>query len=290
MIRCQGMTAILLALLASACFGLALVLTQFGLRHLHPRAGAAVSIPTATALFWAASPMFLDLQGWQLQAVAIFAVVGLFFPAAVTLLTFEANQRLGPTVAGAVGSTAPLFAVAGAVVFLGEKLTAYGALAVLAVVAGVVILSLRPATAHKPWPPRDLLLPIGAAALRGLAQAAIKAGLAIWPSPFAAGVIGYTVSTASIATLTQLDGQPHWINAKGIFWFALVGVCNGVAVLTMYAALNAGPVIQVAPTVATYPVFALIFGIVLLPAERLTVRIAAGVLLTVAGVAALLLR
>jgi len=49
-----------------------------------------VSIPTTAILFWALSPFF-DVKTWQLQAAAIFAFVGLFFPAIVTLLTFEAG-------------------------------------------------------------------------------------------------------------------------------------------------------------------------------------------------------
>ena len=81
----------LLALSASACFGLALVITQFGLRYVRAATGAAVSIPTTCVLFWLLSPFLLDLEGWQIQAVAIFAFVGLFFPAVVTLLTFEAS-------------------------------------------------------------------------------------------------------------------------------------------------------------------------------------------------------
>src|SRR5436190_1683027 len=94
---------IFLALLASACFGLALVITQFGLRHAVAADGVLVSIPVTAVLFWALSPFVLDFSIWQWSAAAIFALVGLFFPAAVTLLTYEANQRIGPTITGALG-------------------------------------------------------------------------------------------------------------------------------------------------------------------------------------------
>jgi drug/metabolite transporter (DMT)-like permease len=136
---------ILLALLASACFGLALVVTQFGLRHMAAADGVLVSIPTTTAVFWALSPFILDLAGWQAPAAAIFALVGLFYPAVVTLLTYEANQRMGPTITGTIGGTAPLFAAVAAVLFLGERLTLVAAAATLAVVAGIAVLS---------WPSR----------------------------------------------------------------------------------------------------------------------------------------
>jgi drug/metabolite transporter (DMT)-like permease len=282
---------ILLALLASACFGLALVVTQFGLRHVPAMTGALVSIPATTVLFWLLSPALLDLGGWQMQAAVIFALVGLFFPAAVTLLTYEANQRMGPTITGAVGSTAPLFAATAAVLLLGERLTILGALATAAIVAGVATLSWQSKNYPLEWPSRFLLLPLTAAALRGLAQAAIKLGLAIWPSPFAASLIGYTVSVASVAAGTRLrQGQMRpRLNIKGALWFLLVGLSNGAAVLSMYAALNLGAVTLVAPSVATYPLFSLLFGALLLPGERITPRIVTGVALTVAGVAGLLL-
>jgi drug/metabolite transporter (DMT)-like permease len=283
---------VFLALLASACFGLALVITQFGLRHLQAAAGAVVSIPTTAVLFWAVSPFLLDLDGWQTQAAGIFALVGLFFPAIVTLLTFEANRSMGPTVTGAVGSTAPLFAVAAAILLLGESVTIRGALATIFIVVGIAMLTLQPKDSPNRWPRRLLVLPLTAAALRGLAQAAAKLGLALWPSPFAAGLIGYTVSAASIAAAARirLASRGLALNTKGTLWFAAVGLCNGAAVLSMYAALKLGSVTTVAPVVATYPLFSLLFGAFWLPQERPTPRMVIGVALTIAGVAALLVR
>ena len=69
----------------------------------------------------------------------------------------------------------------------------------------------------------------------------------------------------------------------------MVGVCNGAAVLSLYAALSLEAVTIVAPTVATYPLFALLFGALLLPDQRVTPRSAVGTLLTVTGVITLLL-
>jgi drug/metabolite transporter (DMT)-like permease len=283
---------VFLALLASACFGLALVITQFGLRHLQAAAGAVVSIPTTAVLFWAVSPFLLDLDDWQTQAAGIFALVGLFFPAVVTLLTFEANRSMGPTITGAVGSTAPLFAVAAAILLLGESMTLRGALATAFIVAGIAMLARQPKDSPNRWPKRLLALPLTAAALRGLAQVAAKLGLALWPSPFTASLIGYTVSAASIAAAARvrLGSSGLGLNTRGTLWFAIVGLCNGAAVLSMYAALNLGSVTTVAPIVATYPLFSLLFGASLLPQERATPRMVIGVALTISGIAALLVR
>jgi drug/metabolite transporter (DMT)-like permease len=283
--------AVVFALIAAACFGLALVVTQFGLRHLAPADGALVSIPVTAMLFWALSPFCLDPSGWQASAALLFAGVGLFFPAAVTQLTFEANRRLGPTTAAALGGTTPLFAGVAAVLFLGERPTPLAAAATLAVVAGIATLSGQHKGGLAAARTRLLLLPLAAALLRGLAQAATKIGLTLWPSAFGAALIGYSVSALALAVDARLRRgvvRPAF-NRHGALWFALVGICNGAAVLAMYAALAFGAVTLVAPTIATYPLFSLIFGALLLRDERVTARAATGTLLVVAGIGALIL-
>jgi transporter family protein len=136
-----------------------------------------------------------------------------------------------------------------------------------------------------------LWLPLAAAVLRALAQVLSKAGLALWPNPLAAVLIGYSVSTAVVwmATLLSRRRQAFMFTGRGVLWFALTGVLNGTAVLSMYSALNAGPVHIVSPIVATYPLFTLALGALVLR-ERLSRRLMAGVALTVAGVVILLAR
>lgn len=276
---------------AAALFGAALVTTHSGLRHMDALSGARVSIPTATLLFWVSAPVF-DWSGWQASAAGIFALVGIFFPAAVTLLTFAANQRLGPNVAASIGSTAPMFAVLGAAMFLSEALGARELIATAIIVLGSMLLS-RPDGADAGGRPRAVLwLPWSAAALRALAQVLSKAGLALWPNPFAAALVGYTVSAAAVWTAPALD--PHRTafacNRNGAVWFGLTGALNGAAVLFMYYALNTGPVYIVSPIVATYPLFTLALSALALREQRFGRRLLGGVALTVAGVAVLLAR
>jgi drug/metabolite transporter (DMT)-like permease len=133
--------ALVLAMLSSLCFGIALVTGRVGLRTLDARSGAAISIPTATLLFAVAAPFALHVDGFSVGAALLFAVVGLFFPAIVTILTFRSNEELGPTVTSAVSGTAPLFALLAAGLLLGERIPAQAAAATVAVVAGVGLLS-----------------------------------------------------------------------------------------------------------------------------------------------------
>ena len=269
----------MLAALSAICFGTALVSAKFGLRALDARSGAAISIPTATVLLVLAAPFALDVSGFTLTAALIFAAVGLFFPALVTLITFAANDRLGPSVTATVSSTAPLFALLAALLILGERIPARALVATGGVVAGVALLSWRGGTLMR----RALWLPVTGAALRGLVQVVVKAGLALWPNPFAASLIGYGVSSVTVTLAAR--GRQRLPERSAVLWFMATGLLNGLAVLLMYAALSAAPVSLVAPLVAGYPLVTVLLGAALLHEERLTVRSVAGALLIVGAIA-----
>lgn len=284
------MTSIVLAFGAAFLFGLALVLAQVGLRYVAPLSGAAIAIPSSTALFICVAPFALADATPIWAAVPIFAAIGLMFPGTVTLLTFVANRALGPVMTGTLGNLAPLFAVALAFVILGEALRVLQLGGLLAIVAGIAVLTAtRGGRAHR-WCSWYLLLPLAAAALRGATQATVKLGLEIWPSPFAAALIGYVVSTVVVLTAARIGTGRFVADApvRGLLWFVAVGWCNGLAALLMYAALAKGSVALVSPLVATYPLVTVLGTALLFGKVEGGLQLALGVALTVAGVALLI--
>jgi drug/metabolite transporter (DMT)-like permease len=284
------MTAIALTLVATLFYGAALVITQLALRSAPPWRGAAISVPSAAVMFWCLAPFLIDAGSADAGAALIFALVGLLFPATVTLLSMEANRRMGPNLTGAVGNTTPLFAVLLAVVVLGEALGALQGLGIAVIVAGVTLLSLDRARAGGRWPLWVLALPIAAAVVRGAAPPAIKLGLAAWNDPLAAALISYTVSAAVlvVAAHVRAGGRLPPVDAKGTAWFIAVGLCNGLAVLLIYAALARGPVTLVAPLFAAHPLVTLALSRLLLRHEPFGLQLALGVAATVAGVVLLI--
>ncbi len=277
-----------LALLSSACFGSALIVNHLGLRHATSYVGARISLSTTFVLWCVLAPMLLDLSLWHAGAALIFAIVGLFYPGAVTVLSNESNRLLGPTLTGTISSSTPLFATALAVLILGEKLTLPIAGGGLAIVAALVVMSWRGSTsAPLGW---LVLLPLSTAALRGLAQTLSKLGLAFWPSPFAAALIGYTVSATGIWGIMLARGRsgaPDRFTRAAVPWFMAAGILNGCALLLLYHALHVGRVSIVAPLVALYPLFTMLFSAIFLKTEVLGRRLVFGALLAVAGVGAL---
>ena len=210
---------------------------------------------------------------------------GVAFPAWVTLLTFEANRRLGPTLTGTLGAVTPLFTVLGGVLLLRESPTAAELGGTAGVVAGVMILTGTGAVAGggSRW---LLALPVAAAVIRALAQVGTKVGLALLPQPFLAALVGYTVSTAMVFAFSSgLGTVPRFsLRSRGVGWFVLSGLCNGGSVLALYTALQHGPVSVVAPVSAGYPVVTYLLSFALFPEERHGLRRLAGVALVVAGV------
>ncbi len=282
-------TSVLWALLAAACFGAGLVIGRRGLAQVAPLSGATISLPTTCAILWLLSPLMLDLSGWDTRAALIFAVTGLFFPALATLLGFEANRRMGPGTAGALSGSTPLFAIAGAIVFLGEHITPSIVAGTVVVVAGGALLSLGGRVTPRAWPLIALVFPLGAGLVRAVAQTFTKAGFGLWNNPFAAVLIGYTASAVLVTIIGLTCGQRAAnVRRNMLPLFMTVGLCNGGAMLFLYQALSTGSVAVVSTVAATSPLFGLAFGALLLREERITLRIACGVALSVGGVGLLL--
>jgi drug/metabolite transporter (DMT)-like permease len=286
-----AMTAAIFALTAATFLGGGLVLTHFGLRHVDPVSGAAISIPSFTLCFIVAAPFLLHGDTIVWHAVPIFAAVGLVFPATLTILTFASNRALGPVVTGALGNLAPLFSVVLAVLLLHEPLSPSQLAGLVVIVAGVLMINVSRRQQVGNWRTWALLLPLGAAAVRGVIPPVIKIGLEIWPNPIAAGLTGYIFSSLTVLMLERIRNG-HFIvrtSWQGRLWFASNGICNGIGTLLIYAALGAGPVTLVAPLYATSPLITLAMSAVVLRQLQITPRLAAGTATTVAGVVMILL-
>lgn len=284
------MTAILYAFASAAFLGGGVVLTQFGLRTIHPLSGAALSIPSFTLLFLLLSPFLLHGETIVWRAVPIFAAVGLGFPAAATLLTFTSNRSLGPVATSSLGNLAPLFSVALAILILHEPLRLIQFIGLMVSIGGVLIITVNRTGNARDWRTWALLLPLAAALLRGIAPPVIKIGLEIWPNPIGAGLTGYIFSTLTVLTLERIRNG-HFIARGpniGRLWFALTGIVNGIGTLLLYLAVGAGPVTLVAPLIATYPLVTVGLSALVLSNVRITARLVTGVAMTVAGVALIL--
>lgn len=275
---------VVLALCAAFLFALGIQFTRKGLRYTDSRSGTLISIGTATFLYWAVSPWLLEQHYWLSPAIVLFAAIGLFRPFLSSNLSMAGTQYLGATISSTLASTSPLFGVALGVLLLGEYLGLDIAFGTTAIVAGVVVLSWRHHVSRT-WPWWALLLPVGAALLRSVAQAFAKLGMESLPSPYFVGLVGYSVS------FLVAVADHHWRGAAlarvinlGCGWLVLTGLSYGFAILSLNGALNCGRLSVVAPIVACSPLFTLLLGVSLFRERAVTARVVLAVLLVVPGV------
>ena len=185
-----------------------------------------------------------------------------------------------------LSATSPLFGAAFGVLILGESLSPELMAGTVGVMLGVIALSWRGDTVAQ-WPMWALLLPVAAAVLRVLANVLAKLGMDILPSPYFAGLVGYTVSFA-IALLhhryRRASPGRRVIDAAGAGWLVGTGIAYGLAILALNSALYCGQLVIVIPVAATTPAFVMLLGVLLFRERGLTRRRALAVLLVVASV------
>lgn len=279
----------LLSFLSAMLFAAGTVSAQFGLRYLPGLVGASISVPTSAAFFVLLAQFTVDWKGWDSGSAAIFAVSGLVYPAAVTLLTFTSNARLGGNLTAALTNLAPLFAISLAVVFLGEALHVGQITGIAVLLGGLGLITLARVQTHTRADLWLLLIPVAAAALRGAAQPLVKSGLAGWPDALAAATIAYVVSASVIWSVRLIAGPRTCSYTRaGVLWFMLIGLCNGLALLTLYTALNLGPVSVVAPVVACFPLLTYAINRLVLRERAASPLGFAGIGLSVLGIILLL--
>lgn len=274
-----------LAILAAMQFAGGTLLAKRGLESTNSVTGALISIATSALVYWLLMPFAVELHDWRSPAVLIFAAIGLLRPSVSTMLAYEGTRRLGPTISATFASFSPLFAMAGAVLFLSETLRPTTLAGILGVVAGIMVLTGR-GGARRGWTASALLFPVGASLIRASAHVGAKWGLNLLPSVVMSGLVAYTVSllVALAITLARGDKALPDLRSEGLKWLVAAGLLNAGAIFALNTGLMIGEVVVVSPLVATYPLFTMLGSRLFYGQEALTRRTVAGVLLLVPSV------
>jgi drug/metabolite transporter (DMT)-like permease len=279
-----SLISILYATMTAAFFGGQVVLTMRSLNYVDPQTSSMISMGTCVVVFWFLAPFLLRIEYFLNPGMWIFFANGLIHPLFSMYLAFEATKRMGATVSATIAATAPLFASAGAVLALGEHLTVALLTGTLGTVVGVMVLSWK-RQGPTNWALSALLLPIGAAAIRGTNHMVGKFGLEMLPSPYFASLVSFTVSFigAILIYRYRLGTLPLKLHRQGLKWSGLSGLSIAMGVLCMYSALHTGLVIVASPIISAYPLFTFLISLISRQ-EALSLRVLVGVMLVVGGV------
>jgi drug/metabolite transporter (DMT)-like permease len=275
------MTALVLAALSAFLFGAMTVLVRIALRTgAAPEVGSLFTILPAAAVTLAVS---LARGDWDLASAWPFVLAGLLAPGIAQILFTFGVRDAGASRTSVTVGTAPLFAVATALVFLDEPLVA-GLLigAALIVTGGILLASDRARPEH--------FKRIGLVyALIGTAAFATRDTLVRWlvsdatdvPPVLAASVAMLTGAAVALSFVAWRRAEVTRSAARA---FVPAGLCYGLSYVCLFEAFARGRVSVVSPIVATESLWGVTLSwLVLRQSESVGRRLAVGAAFVVAG-------
>jgi DME family drug/metabolite transporter len=223
-------------------------------------------------------------------SVAAFVAAGLTGTLVGRAFFYAGIESIGASRAEPMKGAMPLCATLIAVVVLEEPLSAGNLVGVLAIVAGVALISREIATTHAAVSNDvgiELVFPLVAAMAYGIEPIFAKLGFAEGTTV----VTGLLIKTgaATIGFLGYLLWRRNGSRAARILparnrWFLAAGILNTGFLLLYYTALTVAPVVLVVPIVQTSPLFVLVLSVLFLQRrERVTRQLAAGAVVVVVG-------
>lgn len=291
----------LLALITAACFGLNPVVLRLGFTRAPGSVDAAVTIGLAIALpLYLAIVPFTGGLHWERMtgtALVAFAFGGLFGGGIGRRWMYTAIDRIGAAPATAIKNSAPLFSTLFAVPLLGERVGAKEWASIVMIVAGIWLLTWRPAGAKKVRTLLDVgvIAAIGSALSYGIRPLILKFGLTEVNLPITAAVVaafsalGYALLLSRPWTWTwlraPLPGSGPRIGTPAITLFIAAGLLQTAGLLSLIFAVSDDAVTRVYPVTAAAPLFTVAFTLLLLRGtERINARVLFAVCAIVTGV------
>lgn len=273
------MIAVGLALLSAALFGGMSVALRFALdRERDVMLGAFVTVSTAlvVALAWAFAEA--PSRGVHAGAAWPFALAGLLQPGVGQLFATLAIRETGSSRASMVFGTAPLVAVAIALVLLGEPVRAPLVVGAVLIVGGSVELARernRPAHFRR----------IGLAyALVTVVLFASRDNLVRWLAKSTSAPPAVSASAALLGGLALLTLVVRPRLSKQALPFVPAGICFGLSYVALFEAFYRGRVSIVSPLVATESLVGVgLSALLLRQTELVGRRLVIGACLIVAG-------
>lgn len=236
--------------------------------------------------------LFADPLGeLTVRSLGIFVAAGLTGTLAGRAFHYEGIKRIGASRAEPIKASQPLHASVIAIVVLGEIVTPGHALAMVAIVVGIALISVEHRRSEDTAGNGGLVglaFPLAAALFFGIEPTFAKLGFAAGVSPLS-GLLIKTVS-AGVGFLAYLGAtsglpRPASFDRPELPWLIGAGVANTGFMLAYYAALDVAPVSVVVPLVQTSPLLVIVVSLLVVrdDLERVGPRLVVGALIAVVG-------
>jgi len=280
------MVAILLALFGSFWFAAAMVFINRGVLSIDYFRGLLANLGVNAVLLWLYVLLFIDNVDLKLPVYSLFVAVGIFVPGIARFFIFKGMERLGAPITSCLTNAGPLFAIAIAIAFLGERPMTTNVLGAMSIVGGIIALSWKGAA--KTWRTRDLGFPLAAALLFAARDNVVRFAVVQIPSPVVGAAIAATTSFLTMTAVYLMFGEkkplPQSANI-GLKYFAISGFMNFLSYVLSYTALSLERVSIISPLVNASSLFILPLSMLFLKdVEKLTPRKVGATALVILGV------
>jgi drug/metabolite transporter (DMT)-like permease len=274
-------TPIVLGGLSAFLFGAMTVLVRIALRTgIPPEVGSLLTIVPACLV---TAVVTVARGDWDVADAWPFVLAGLLAPGIAQILFTFAVRDAGASRTSVTVGTAPLFAVATALVFLDEPLVAGLVLgAALIVTGGILLASDRARPEH--------FKRIGLVyALVGTVAFATRDTLVRWlvseatdVEPVLAAFVA--MATGTVVSLAFVSWRRARVTRQAAVAFVPAGLCYGLSYVFLFEAFSRGRVSVVSPIVATESLWGVTLSwLVLRKSEHVGARLVVGAVLVVAG-------
>ena len=279
------MTAVVLACASAVLFAAATVAIRVGLgRVADPALAALVMAIVAFSVAGGVAAVTVRGGGAAPDALWPYLLAGFLAPGASQIFFTAAVAAAGPSRVSVVVGTAPLVAVAIALVFLDEPLQAgLVAGALLIVAGGLVLVSER-------IRPEDFRAVGVLFALAATVLFATRDNVVRWltgesdAAPLAGAAASLLGGVLLIGAYRLVTGGPLTSLRRAFAVFAPAGILAGLSYVCLYEAYNRGRVSVVSPLVATESLWGVALSALVIGRKELVGRhLVAGAVLVVAG-------
>jgi len=247
-----------------------------------------VSLLTNFLVLWGAAALSGSLRAAVQPAALIFLGAGVLAPALARAALYTSIGMVGVARATVAANTTPIFAAAGAALFLGERITLQLAVGTVVVVLGVVLTSSETGAAVEGRISRTgLLLALSTAVLAAISFLLRKVGLQAIPQPALGSALTVTGALAGLLPLLwlRLRREPVRVERRAVAPMVAAALLSSGGFLAYFLALGLGEVSRVTPLSNTTPLFAvLLLQAAFRHVEGVSRRTFAGVALGVLGI------
>jgi drug/metabolite transporter (DMT)-like permease len=275
------------ALLAAVGFATSSVAAKRGLQTASVPAGVLIDLTAGTLML--AALVAIDRPGAvEMPGALVFVAAGLVAPGMSRWASTTGFARLGPTIAVPIlAGMRPVLSAIGAILFLGEAVRARRVAGLALVIAGGWFLSRAPAQRDGPAVFRPAVAwPVLAALCFATSDVIVKQILDSVPTPTVGALLaacgallfwGFTAAVAPpVRRSLRFGSQAPWM--------VLSGALVGLAIASLFTALDGGEVTVVIPILASQPLLVVgLSWLLLRRIEILTPVKVAGAAAVVAG-------